>query len=63
MLFKTMYRVAWKESGHNPIQMLSDLPADFLKNLESNAEYLRQYDDVLAKFRGDIEKKVCWFVG
>ncbi len=62
MLFKTMYRVAWKESGHNPIQMLSDLPADFLKNLESNAEYLRQYDDVLAKFRGDIEKKVCWFV-
>ena len=61
MLFKTMYRVAWKESGHNPIQMLKDLPVDFLKNLESNADYLHQYDDVLAKFRGDIEKKVCWF--
>jgi starch phosphorylase len=61
MLFKTMDRIAWKESGHNPIQMLKDLPVDLLNSYENNREYLRQYDDVMAAFRLDIEKKVCWF--
>src|SRR4030042_5359282 len=61
MLFKTMDRVAWKESGHNPIQMLKDLPRDVLNSYENNHEYLRQYDDVMSLFRLDIEKKVCWF--
>ena len=61
MLFKTMDRVAWKESGHNPIQMLKDLPIDLLNSYENNHEYLRQYDDVMAAFRLDIEKEVCWF--
>ena len=61
MLFKTINRVVWKESGHNPIRMLGDLPKDTLRVMQENEDYLRMYDDVLAGFNRDIEKKVCWF--
>ena len=61
MVFKTLDRVAWKESGHNPIQMLRDLPADFLKNFEYNGDYLNRYNDLLSKLGEDSEKKTCWF--
>jgi starch phosphorylase len=61
MIFKTIDRVAWKESGHNPIQMLRDLPQDVLKALIENDEYLRRYDGLREKLRSDVNKKVCWF--
>ena len=32
MLFKMLNRIVWKESGHNPVQMLRDFPPDILKN-------------------------------
>lgn len=62
MLFKMLNRVAWKESGHNPVQMLKDLPAELLNSFASDAEYLHHYDAVLARFRDDMETKICWFV-
>lgn len=31
MLFKTLDRQAWKESGHNPDKMLRELPPECLK--------------------------------
>jgi starch phosphorylase len=61
MLFKMLDRVAWKESGHNPIQMLGDLPADVLTRFENDDDYLQHYQLVMEKFRSDIETKICWF--
>jgi glycogen phosphorylase len=61
MLFKMLNRIVWKESGHNPVQMLRDFPPDILKTFADNPEYLRHYDVVLSKFRNDIKTKVCWF--
>ena len=31
MLFKRLNREAWKESGHNPIKMLEELPEESLQ--------------------------------
>jgi starch phosphorylase len=61
MLFKMLNRIVWKESGHNPVQMLRDFPPDILKTFADNTEYLRHYDVVLSKFRNDIKTKICWF--
>jgi glycogen phosphorylase len=61
MLFKMMNRALWKESWHNPVQMLRDLPAETLTSFGNDPDYLRQYDTVLAKFHDDIQTKTCWF--
>lgn len=61
MLFKTLNRSAWKESGHNPVLMLKDIPEYILKSFENNTDYLRHYDAVLARFHEEIYTKVCWF--
>jgi len=61
MLFKMLDRAAWKEGGHNPVQMLKDIPKDIFKSFENKSDFLNHYDGVLARFRDDIEKKVCWF--
>ena len=61
MLFKMLDRVAWKESGHNPVRMLRELPAEVLESATKDREYLRQYDDVLTRFREYIDSKICWF--
>ena len=61
MLFKMLDRVAWKESGHNPVQMLNELPAETLKSFAADDDYLGHYDAVLSRFRDDIQTKICWF--
>ncbi len=61
MLFKMLDRVAWKESGHNPVAMMKDLPRDVLKSFANDPDYLRHYDTVFSKFRSDIETRECWF--
>lgn len=61
MLFKLLNRVAWKESGHNPVQMLRELSPETLNVASEQAEYLRHYDVVLARFHEEIQTKVCWF--
>jgi len=61
MLFKILNRATWKESGHNPVKMLGELPVEILKSAASDPEYLHQHDVVYARFREDIESRVCWF--
>ena len=61
MLFKMLDRVAWKESGHNPVQMLNELPAETLKSFAADDDYLGHYDAVLSRFRDDVQTKICWF--
>lgn len=61
MLFKILNRATWKESGHNPVKMLRELPVEITKSVASDPEYLHQHDVVHKRFREDIESKVCWF--
>jgi starch phosphorylase len=61
MLFKMLDRPAWKETRHNPVKLLTVLPPQILTAAAADPEYLRHYDAVLARFRRDVETKVCWF--
>ncbi len=62
MLFKMIDRQAWKESVHNPIKMIRDLPCKILESAAGDREYLRHYDVVLSQFNKYMEKKGCWFL-
>jgi glycogen phosphorylase len=61
MLFKMLDRPAWKDTNHNPVKLLSGLPPAILQGASADPEYLRHYDAVLARFRRDLDNKVCWF--
>nr|MBP9021396.1 DUF3417 domain-containing protein [Syntrophobacterales bacterium] len=39
MLFKTINRAAWKESRHNPVKMLREVPPQMLAEAAKNPEY------------------------
>jgi glycogen phosphorylase len=59
MLFKTLDRQAWKESGHNPDKMLREFPRELLENAAADADYIRRYDDVMDVFRKYMQQKKC----
>jgi starch phosphorylase len=61
MLFKTLDRQLWKESVHNPVKMLKNLPKEILEAAASNPEYLRHYGAVLARFRHYVNTRGEWF--
>ena len=61
MLFKMIDRVAWKESGHNPVRMLRDIPEEVLKSAANNPDYLNHYSVLLDRFHEYLQSKVCWF--
>ncbi len=63
MLFKTLDRQAWKESGHNPDKMLRDLPPELLEKAVADADYLRQYDAVLDVFHTYMKQSECRLLG
>jgi len=59
MLFKTLDRQAWKESGHNPDKMLRELPRELLEKAGADTEYIRRYDDVMDVFSNYMREKEC----
>jgi len=59
MLFKTLDRQAWKESGHNPDKMLREFPRELLEKAGADADYIRRYDDVMDVFRKYMQQKKC----
>ncbi len=61
MLFKMLDRIAWKESGHNPVKMLKDLPGEVLESFAKDHGYLHHYDAVLARFQREMMTKGGWF--
>ena len=61
MLYKMLDRPAWKDTGHNPVKLLEVLPPEILTAAAADPGYLRHYDTVLAKFRREVENRVCWF--
>ncbi len=61
MLFKTLDRQAWKESIHNPVMMLKEMPGKILQSASVNAHYLIHYDEVMSEFRNYTALNICWF--
>lgn len=54
MLFKSLDRQAWKESGHNPDKMLRSLSRDLLEAAARDVNYMRHYRLVVSRFRKSI---------
>jgi len=61
MLFKMLDRPAWKESRHNPVKLLRELPVKTFEVATGDPEYLHQYETVLARFYKEMETKGGWF--
>lgn len=61
MLFKTLDRQAWKESVHNPVKMLKELPQEMLEWAANDPDFLHRYDSVLARFQEEMKKTSGWF--
>ncbi len=61
MLFKMLNRQAWKESTHNPVKMLKELPRETLERAARDPEYLHHYDAVMARFGKEMEERQGWF--
>lgn len=61
MLFKMMDRPAWKESVHNPVKMLREIPRKTLESAAGNPDYLKHYDAVIESFHNEMERTTSWF--
>ena len=62
MLFKMIDRQIWKESVHNPVKVLKQLPEETFGKLVSDTGYLRHYDAVIARFSDYMNTKGNWFL-
>lgn len=61
MLYKNLSRPAWKESGHNPVKMLPELPKEVLLAAGNDAKYVSHYSAIMSQFRSDMEEDRGWF--
>ncbi|MGE5800474.1 MAG: alpha-glucan family phosphorylase, partial [Syntrophaceae bacterium] len=60
MLYKNLNRRVWKESTHNPVRVLHELPPEALAPFTNDPLYLGEYDAVLEQFRNELAEKDCW---
>jgi starch phosphorylase len=60
-LFRDLGLYPWRQSSHNPIRMLAELPADLLADAAADPEYLRRYDSVIARFEKEMNSATGWF--
>jgi len=61
MVFKMLNRQAWKESVHNPVKMIKDLPGEVFEAAVKDPQYIHHYDAVMARFRREITSRGGWF--
>ncbi|MDI9634135.1 MAG: alpha-glucan family phosphorylase [Methanolinea sp.] len=61
ILFKQINQHAWKESIHNPVRMLQEIPVEFLEKIAENPDYLRRYDISMFRFRQYMSTRNGWF--
>jgi starch phosphorylase len=51
MLFKMLDRQAWKETHHNPVKMLRELPREIFDWAAQDANYMRHFNVVFSRFK------------
>jgi len=61
MLYKMLSRPAWKESVHNPVRMLRELPAGTFAEAADNPDYVSRYHAIMDRFRSDTGGTAGWF--
>ncbi|MBM4429979.1 MAG: glycosyltransferase family 1 protein, partial [Chloroflexi bacterium] len=60
-LFRSLSSQAWHESGHNPVWILSSLPAAVLAAAAKESHFLARYDAVMDQFRAETTRNSGWF--
>ncbi len=60
MLYKNLNRQVWKESTHNPVKVIQELPQEALAPFTNDPLYLGEYDAVLRQFRNELAEEDCW---
>jgi glycogen phosphorylase len=59
-LFKMLDRPLWKETGHNPVQLLQQIPVYKLVAAAEHPLFLKQYDRVMEHFGCDMAESGQW---
>jgi len=60
-LFKMLDRTLWRNTGHNPVKMLREVPVERLEELAADPFFLRQYDAVMMALDTDLKNGHLWF--
>jgi starch phosphorylase len=60
-LFRALDLQAWRESGHNPVRMLSSLSSDVVENAVQDQGFLAHYDAVMDQFEAETASPAGWF--
>jgi starch phosphorylase len=60
-LFRALDLQAWRESGHNPVRMLSLLSSDVVENAVQDSGFLAHYDTVMDQFEAETTSSAGWF--
>ena len=60
-LFKRLDRLLWKNTGHNPVRMLKEIPYHQLVACAEDANYLSSYDSAMEEFRKSLLVDTSWF--
>ncbi len=60
MLYKNLNRQVWKESTHNPVRVLRELPPEALAPFTNDSSYLGEYETTLRRFRDELVEEDCW---
>jgi starch phosphorylase len=61
ILFKQINPHSWKDSIHNPVKMLREIPDHFLEKVAKNPDYLRRYDISMFRFNRYMSSRNGWF--
>lgn len=60
-LFRRLDRTLWRNTGHNPVSMLREVPVDTLVTRAEDPVFLQLYDDVIARFDDYLSSTDTWF--
>ena len=60
-LFKLLDRTLWRNSKHNPIQILQAISAETLQQKATDPDFLNQYDEVVRLFDEYMAASDTWY--
>ncbi|MDY6844203.1 MAG: alpha-glucan family phosphorylase [Thermodesulfobacteriota bacterium] len=60
-LFKSLDRIVWKETSHNPVQLLGDISSERLLEASTDSSFLQHYDTVIKDFDTYMSTNTSWF--